>query len=108
MRHLPSTIIFARCERQRLWATYACQLTAELWPSAALQNRRNATRLCEHVVSDECIQRTTPEICITLLLEEVLRGPAATTASGGSSSNRTAAIAVPVAVGGALVHFWHC
>jgi hypothetical protein len=86
-----------------LWAAVQWQPTdVELCSSAALQNRRNATCLCRHVVSDECIQRTTPEICITLLMEELQRGPAATAASG-SSSNCTAAIAAPVAVGGALL-----
>ncbi|WIA36739.1 hypothetical protein OEZ86_008009 [Tetradesmus obliquus] len=65
--------------------------------------RRNATRLCDHVVPDECLRRETPEACISQLTEAVLgAGPAAAAAAGGSSS-RAAAIAAPVAVGGALL-----
>lgn len=71
--------------------------------SLPTQYRRNATRLCDHVVPDECLRRETPEACISQLTEAVLgAGPAAAAAAGGSSS-RAAAIAAPVAVGGALL-----
>jgi hypothetical protein len=79
------------------------QLTSSaLLLSLQTQHRRNATRLCDHVIPEECIRRDTPEICISQLTGQVL-GDGAAAASGSSSSRRTAAIAAPVAIAGALV-----
>ena len=63
------------------------------------QRRRNATRLCDHIVSAQCLQQKSPEGCIAELIANESRA-AAEAAHHGDSAN-TVAIAVPVALGGA-------
>lgn len=60
-----------------------------------LQRRRNATRLCEHIVSGQCLQQKLPEACIAELL--------AAQSASESSKTTTIAVAVSVAVGGGLL-----
>jgi hypothetical protein len=60
-----------------------------------LQRRRNATRLCEHIVSGQCLQQKLPEACIAELL--------AAQSASKSSKTTTIAVAVSVAVGGGLL-----
>jgi hypothetical protein len=71
-----------------------------LWlPPCHLQRRRNATRACDVIVSNECLQRRLPEDCIAELLGSSAIGN--NTGSGlYASRSNVVALAVPVALGG--------
>lgn len=76
------------------------QLTNSAFMGGYSIRRRNATRLCEYIVSAQCLQRKLPEDCIA----ELMANSTMHTADGAAASDaRTVAIAVPVAVGGVLV-----
>lgn len=68
-----------------------------------LQRRRNATRLCDHIVSGQCLQRKLPEECIAELLANNSK-MASADGSAAWSPARTVAVAVPVAVAGMWPH----
>lgn len=71
-----------------------------------MQLRKNTTRLCEHIVSQQCLQVRLPEDCIA----EVLAGSSSTRGSNSSSQGAGSGgaivvpIAVPVAIGGEFSH----
>ncbi|KAF8065521.1 STY13 [Scenedesmus sp. PABB004] len=69
----------------------------------ALQ-RLNATRVCEHVVSADCVRDRSPEACLAELTAQLL-GQARQLGGGGGtvSGARAAAVAVPVTVASLLL-----
>jgi hypothetical protein len=71
--------------------------------ASLLQRRRNATRLCQHIVSSQCLQVRLPEDCIAELLAGGSHGPNNSSSGGSGAGPPVAVIAVPVALGGALV-----
>jgi len=79
------------------YAVLCCAVLCSGAPVCFWQRRRNATRLCEYIVSAQCLQRKLPEDCIA----ELMANSTMHTADGAAASDaRTVAIAVPVAVGG--------
>jgi hypothetical protein len=63
-----------------------------------MQRRQNATRLCDHIVSAQCLMQKTPEECIALMLAG--NSSRAEASAAGIDQRKAVAIAVPVAVGG--------
>lgn len=77
------------------------QLTNATYTGGYGIRRRNATRLCQHIVSSQCLQVRLPEDCIAELLAGGSHAPNSSTDSSGAGPPAVA-VAVPAALGGAL------
>lgn len=84
-------------------ADYPIIIQAGRGPSGGYAGHEvNVNRLCQHMVSQECLQAESPDACVNQLIDQVVAAEAAAAAaqSGLSGSKLAVAVAVPVVVAG--------
>lgn len=68
-------------------------------PARVPQRRRNSVRICENIISAQCLANNSPEACVQLFAGSLISQAAGAAAAGGGPAS-LAAIVAPVVIGG--------